>query len=73
MTLEWAKEIAKTSKYGIYMSKQAFYSQIEMTEYQAYQYAKEMMAMAGVSVNAIEGFSAFIESREPVWDESTPY
>jgi hypothetical protein len=32
-----------------------------------------MMAMAGVSQNAIEGFSAFIDKREPVWDESTPY
>ena len=73
MTFEWAKEIAKTSKYGINMAKQAFYSQIEMTESQAYQYAKEMMAMAGVSVNAIEGFSAFIENREPVWDESSPF
>ena len=73
MTFEWAKKIARTSKYGIFLSKQAFYSQIEMTEWQAYQYAKEMMAMAGVSQNAIEGFSAFIDKREPVWDESTPY
>ena len=73
MTFEWAKEIAKPSKYAIYMSKQVFYSQIEMTELQAYQYAKEMMAMSGVSTNAIEGFTAFIEKREPVWDESTPF
>ena len=73
MTWEWAKEIAKTSKYAIYMSKQVFYSQIEMTEWQAYQYAKEMMAMAGVSTNSIEGFTAFLEKREPAWDESTPF
>ena len=71
MTFEWAKEIAKASKYAIYMAKQVFYSQVEMTEWQAYQYTKEMMAMAGVSVNAIEGFSAFIEKREPKWDESS--
>ncbi len=73
MTLEWAKEIAKSSKYAIYMSKQFFYAQSEMTEWQAYHYAKEMMAMAGVSVNAKEGFTAFIEKRKPVWDESTPF
>ncbi len=73
MTYEWAKEIAKASKYVINLSKQVFYSQIEMTEWQAYQYAKEMMAMAGVSTNAIEGFTAFIEKRQPVWDESTPF
>ena len=70
MTYEWAKEIAKTSKYGIYTAKQVFYAQMEMTEWQAYQYAKEMMAMQGVSANSTEGFTAFLEKREPVWDES---
>jgi len=73
MTYEWAKEIAKASKYAIYMSKQVFYAQVEMTEWQAYQYTKEMMAMAGVSVNPTEGFTAFLENREPVWDESTAF
>ncbi len=55
------------------MAKHVFYAQVEMTEWQAYHYAKEMMAMEGVSVNATEGFSAFIEKREPVWDESTVF
>jgi enoyl-CoA hydratase/carnithine racemase len=73
MTFSWAREIAKASKYGIYMAKQVFYGQVEMTEWQAYHYAKEMMAMAGVSVNSTEGFTAFIEKRDPVWDESTPF
>jgi enoyl-CoA hydratase/carnithine racemase len=73
MTFAWAREIAKPSKYAIAMSKQVFYAQSEMTEQQAYYYAKEMMAMAGVSVNSIEGFSAFIEKRNPVWDESTVF
>jgi len=73
MTLEWAKEIAQTSKYAIYTAKNVFYTQVEMTEWQAYNYAKEMMAMEGVSVNSIEGFTAFIEKREPVWDESTVF
>jgi enoyl-CoA hydratase/carnithine racemase len=73
MTYAWAKEIAKASKYAIFMSKQVFYAQTEMTEWQAYQYAKEMMALAGISVNATEGFSAFLEKRDPKWDESTIY
>jgi enoyl-CoA hydratase/carnithine racemase len=73
MTLEWAKEIAKTSKYAIYMAKHVFYAQVEMTEWQAYHYAKEMMAMEGVSVNSTEGFTAFIEKRDPAWDESTVF
>ena len=71
MTLQWAKEIARASKYAIYMSKQVFYAQSEMTEWQAYHYAKEMMAVAGVSVNSTEGFTAFLEKRNPQWDEST--
>jgi enoyl-CoA hydratase/carnithine racemase len=73
MTYAWAKEIAKSSKYAIAMSKQVFYAQVEMTEWQAYHYAKEMMALAGVSVNATEGFTAFLEKREPNWDESTVF
>jgi len=73
MTFEFAKKISKSSKYAIYMSKQAFYAQIEMSEWQAYHYAKEMMAVAGVSANSTEGFTAFLEKREPVWDESTPF
>jgi enoyl-CoA hydratase/carnithine racemase len=71
MTFEWAKAIAKSSKYAIYMAKQVYYAQAEMTEWQAYHYAKEMMAMQGVSVNSTEGFTAFIEKREPAWDDST--
>jgi len=73
MTFDWAKEIAKSSKSAIYMTKQFFYGQIEMSEWQAYHYAKEMMAMAGVSANSTEGFTAFLEKREPVWDDSTPF
>jgi len=72
-TWKFAEDIAKSSKYAISMSKQVFYAQAEMTEWQAYHYAKEMMALAGVSVNATEGFTAFLEKREPQWDESTVF
>ena len=34
-------------------------------------FAKEMMAQQGVSVNAIEGFTAFMEKRDPVWNDDT--
>ena len=53
------------------MSKQNFYAQVEMTEPQAYMFAKEMMAQQAVSVNATEGFTAFIEKREAVWNNDT--
>jgi enoyl-CoA hydratase/carnithine racemase len=70
-TMEMAKDICKTSKYAIYMSKQNYYAQEEMTEWQAYMFAKEMMAQQGTSVNAIEGFTAFIEKRDPQWNDDT--
>ncbi len=70
-TLEVARDICKSSKYAIYMAKQNFYAQWEMTESQAYMFAKEMMAQQGVSENAIEGFSAFIEKRPPLWNDDT--
>ena len=70
-TWKFAKEIAKSSKYAIAMSKQVFYAQAEMTEWQAYHYAKEMMALAGVSANATEGFTAFLEKRQPIWNDDT--
>jgi enoyl-CoA hydratase/carnithine racemase len=71
MTYEWAKEIAKTSKYAIYNAKQVFYGQVEMTEWQAYHYAKEMMALQAISVNSTEGFTAFLDKRDPKWEESS--
>jgi enoyl-CoA hydratase/carnithine racemase len=73
MTYAWAKEIAKSSKYAINMAKEVYYSQVEMTEWQAYHLAIEMMAMEGVSVNSTEGFTAFLEKRDPKWDESTVF
>ena len=70
-TLEVARDICKTSKYAIYMAKQNYYAQQEMTEWQAYMFAKEMMAQQAMSVNAREGFSAFIEKRDPRWNDDT--
>lgn len=70
-TMEFAKHICKSSKYSIYISKQNYYAQVEMTEQQAYVFAKEMMAQQGISVNATEGFTAFIEKRDPVWNDDT--
>ncbi len=68
-TMNWAKEIATRSRPVIGISKQVFYAQAEMTEWQAYHYAKEMMALNAILPDAIEGFSANIEGREPKFPE----
>lgn len=68
-TFALAQEIAKGSRIVLGISKQVFYAQIEMTEDQAYHYAKEMMAIAALLPDAKEGFTAGIEKREPNFPE----
>jgi enoyl-CoA hydratase/carnithine racemase len=64
-----AQEIAQGSRVILGLSKQAFYAQIEMTEPQAYHYAKEMMTVNALLPDAIEGFTASIEGRVPNFPE----
>ncbi len=69
-TWKLAKEIAQYSLKVLGISKQHFYQQIEMPERQAYHYAKELMASQALWPDAVEGFSASIEKRAPVWKET---
>jgi enoyl-CoA hydratase/carnithine racemase len=69
-TWKLAQEIAQYSLKVLGISKQHFYQQIDMPEHQAYHYAKELMASQALWPDAIEGFTASIEKREPVWKES---
>jgi enoyl-CoA hydratase/carnithine racemase len=68
-TWKLAKEIAQYSLKVLGISKQHFYQQIELPERQAYHYAKELMASQALWPDAVEGFTASIEKREPVWKE----
>jgi enoyl-CoA hydratase/carnithine racemase len=69
-TWKLAKEIAQYSLKVLGISKQHFYQQIELPERQAYHYAKELMASQALWPDAVEGFTASIEKREPVWKET---
>lgn len=66
-TWSFAKEIAQYSLVILGLGKQAYYQQIEMPEGQAYHYAKELMGANALMADAVEGMSASIEGREPVW------
>jgi enoyl-CoA hydratase/carnithine racemase len=65
-----AKEIAQYSLVTLGVGKQAFYQQIEMGEKQAYQYGKEVISANALMADAMEGMSAFLEKRAPVWKEA---
>ena len=66
-TLALAREIAAASSLTVSLGKQAFYSQIDLDQPKAYDYAKEVMSMNALAADAQEGMCAFLEKREPVW------
>lgn len=49
------------------VGKQAFYTQINLDQTNAYAYASEIMATASQHPDAQEGIRAFIEKRAPQW------
>lgn len=62
-----ALSIANASPLTVALGKQAFYSQIDLDQPKAYAYAKEVMSMNALAVDAQEGMCAFLEKREPTW------
>ncbi|MGA2403590.1 MAG: enoyl-CoA hydratase [Syntrophobacteraceae bacterium] len=66
-TRNWAMELAQASPFVLSLGKNAFYSQVDLDERSAYDYAKEVISMNCMAEDAFEGMSAFIEKRKPVW------
>jgi len=62
-----ATQIAKASRLTVALGKEAFYAQIDLDQPKAYAYAKEVMSMNSMAVDAQEGISAFLGKREPCW------
>jgi enoyl-CoA hydratase/carnithine racemase len=62
-----ALAIAPASPLTVALGKQAFYSQIDLDQPKAYAYAKEVMSMNALAMDAQEGMCAFLEKREPTW------
>jgi enoyl-CoA hydratase/carnithine racemase len=67
LTRQWALELAQYSRFTLALGKQAFYEQIDLTEGEAYNYAKEVIAMNCLAEDAQEGMKAFLEKRPPVF------
>jgi enoyl-CoA hydratase/carnithine racemase len=64
-----AKQIASKSSYVLKIGKQAFYRQAELGLAAAYDYASEVMTENMMAHDADEGICAFIEKRDPKWED----
>jgi enoyl-CoA hydratase/carnithine racemase len=64
-----AQKIARKSALAIKLGKQAFYRQAEMSLADAYRLTAEVMTENMMAFDAIEGIGAFIEKREPKWQD----
>jgi enoyl-CoA hydratase/carnithine racemase len=64
-----AERIASKSAYTIKIGKTAFYRQAEMSVADAYRYAAEVMTENMMARDAEEGIGAFIEKRQPKWQD----
>jgi enoyl-CoA hydratase/carnithine racemase len=64
-----AARVSLKSAYTVKLGKAAFYRQAEMSLADAYRYAAEVMTENMMARDAEEGIGAFIEKREPKWQD----
>ena len=64
-----AQKVARKSAYTVKLGKEAFYRQAEMSLADAYRYTAEVMTENMMARDAEEGIGAFIEKREPKWED----
>src|SRR6201996_2211193 len=64
-----AQKVALKSSYTVKLGKTAFYRQSDMNLADAYRYAAEVMTENMMARDAEEGIGAFIEKREPKWQD----
>ena len=66
-TRKLACRIADASTLTVAIGKQAYYTQIDLDQYKAYAYAKEVMSLNSLAADAQEGIAAFLEKRGACW------
>jgi enoyl-CoA hydratase/carnithine racemase len=64
---ELVEAIARSSVYTVATGKQAFYSQVDRAEADAYEHCELVMTENALAHDAQEGMTAFLEKRLPVW------
>lgn len=64
-----ADKIARKSAHTVKIGKEAFYRQAEMSLAEAYRFTAEVMTENMMARDAAEGIGAFIDKREPRWED----
>ncbi len=67
--LKLAEKIAGKSSLTVKIGKEAFYRQAEMSLADAYKYSSDVMVENMLARDAEEGIGAFIEKRQPKWQD----
>jgi enoyl-CoA hydratase/carnithine racemase len=67
--LKLARKIAGKSSLTVKIGKEGFYRQLEMPLAEAYDYVSEVMVENMLVRDAEEGINAFIEKRDPKWQD----
>jgi len=68
-TRKLAEDVEKQSLNIIEIGKRAFYQQLNMEDFQALNYATEVIAMNSEHPDAIEGIGAFLNKKQPAWND----
>jgi len=67
--LELARQIASKSMLTVKLGKEAFYRQRELNLADAYKFTIDVMVDNMLARDAEEGLNAFIEKRDPTWED----
>jgi enoyl-CoA hydratase/carnithine racemase len=65
--IAYAEKIAAYSPATLRLGKRAFYTQADMTFAEALPYLHAQLTVSTLTEDALEGISAFLQKREPVW------
>jgi enoyl-CoA hydratase/carnithine racemase len=68
-TKDLAEKIVESSLLTLGIGKRAFYTQVNLSDSLAFEYAKEVIVNNLFTEDAQEGLSAFLEKRKPTWKE----
>ena len=68
-TMEMAQKVAAKLGSAVTIGKRAFYEQVQMPVDQAYAYTGQVMVENMLNKDTEEGIAAFIEKRDPEWNQ----